>query len=151
MEKLSGINLVSVLVDFKKEQDFSGRIINQYSEEELKFSSCMDMISRMDALYDDWGFPEASEKPRSFSSRRFAASLVKEETEPKKRLVNLSKEMEARDITGEKGEVATFHILTEMRQHSSWQGKVFYVEGQHRAEFRSVLELLFFIDSALNK
>lgn len=151
MEKLSGINLVSVLVDIKKEQDFSGRIINQYTETETEFGSCMDMISKMDALYDEWGFPEASEKPRSFSSRRFTASGEKEETEPKKRLVNLSKEMKARDITGIRGEVATFYILTEMRQHSSWQGKAVFVEGQNKTDFRSVLELLFFIDGALNK
>lgn len=49
-----------------------------------------------------------------------------------------------------KGEVATFVIHVLSRQQSSWQGSVTWLEGKEARSFRSALELVFLLDSALS-
>ncbi|MCI8823179.1 MAG: hypothetical protein HFI15_11875 [Lachnospiraceae bacterium] len=48
-----------------------------------------------------------------------------------------------------KGTQATFLIRVMYRQHSSWQGEVTWVEQRKKEYFRSALELLRLLDSAL--
>ena len=48
------------------------------------------------------------------------------------------------------GKVATFFIRVLFRQNASWQGSVFWHEGKQEERFRSVLELLLLINSALS-
>ena len=49
-----------------------------------------------------------------------------------------------------KGKVATFVTKVLFRQNASWQGSVSWVEGKNEVPFRSVLELLLLIDSAID-
>jgi len=149
MEKLNGIDLVCIAVDSMTEEDFCGSIFTQYSDAAVRFDSSKDMINKLENLYDEWGFPEAAEKPRSFMLRRPVSEGGAVVDDPKKRLVNMAREVKPRDVSGDKGRLATFHVLTEMRQHSSWQGKAVWVEKEEKIEFFSVLDLLFFIDDAL--
>lgn len=151
MEKLNGIDLVCIAVNDRSEEDFRGNVFNQYSESAMSFDSSKDMINKLEGLYDEWGFPEAAEKSRSFTFRRIASGAEGTSDDPGKRLVNLAKELKPRDISTEKGKLATFHVVTEMRQHSSWQGKALWIEKDEKIDFKSVLELLFFIDEALKK
>ncbi|MCI9007510.1 MAG: hypothetical protein HFI13_05295 [Lachnospiraceae bacterium] len=48
-----------------------------------------------------------------------------------------------------RGERATFLIRVQYRQHSSWQGEVVWVDQQKKEYFRSALELVKLLDSAL--
>jgi hypothetical protein len=48
------------------------------------------------------------------------------------------------------GAKATFHIKVIFRQNTSWQGTIIWSEGRQEKPFRSVLELLLLIDSALS-
>ena len=48
-----------------------------------------------------------------------------------------------------KGNCATFELQILFRQHSSWQGVIFWKEQRRRQNFRSVLELITLIGSAL--
>ena len=43
----------------------------------------------------------------------------------------------------------TFYIHVRFRQHSSWQGEITWKQGNRKIPFRSVLELLHLLDSAL--
>lgn len=149
MEKLSGINLVSLLIDHCERHDFSGRIINQYSDDVVEFDSCMNMLNKLEELYNDWGFPEAAERLRSFTVHRSDMSNDKKDASSR-RLVNIAVDTKPHNIVDERGEVATFHLLTEMRQHSSWQGQVLCVEADKKCDFNSTLELLFILDDAIN-
>ena len=47
------------------------------------------------------------------------------------------------------GKRATFVIRVVLRQNSSWQGTVTWLEGKQTLCFRSVLELLLLMDGAL--
>ena len=42
-----------------------------------------------------------------------------------------------------------FYIRVLYRQHSSWQGEIYWKQDQQKQYFRSVLELMLLIDSAL--
>ena len=46
------------------------------------------------------------------------------------------------------GDVATFAVRVLFRQNASWQGSILWVEGDREESFRSVLELIFLLDSA---
>lgn len=48
-----------------------------------------------------------------------------------------------------RGAEATFEMQVIFRQHSSWQGILVWQEAQLQQSFRSVLELILLIDSAL--
>ena len=47
------------------------------------------------------------------------------------------------------GALATFELQIHFRQHTSWQGILFWREEQMQQSFRSVLELILLLDSAL--
>ena len=48
-----------------------------------------------------------------------------------------------------RGKAATFEMRVLFRQHASWQGELLWLEKNSRQSFRSVLELITLIDSAL--
>lgn len=50
-----------------------------------------------------------------------------------------------------KGSLATFELQVLFRQHSSWQGVLFWKEQHREQSFRSVLELILLMDSALRE
>lgn len=47
------------------------------------------------------------------------------------------------------GKLATFSLRVIFRQNASWQGAVSWLEGGREENFRSALELVFLMDSAL--
>ena len=52
-------------------------------------------------------------------------------------------------LSARKGALATFQIQVIFRQHTSWQGMVVWQERHMEQSFRSVLELILLMDSAL--
>jgi len=50
-----------------------------------------------------------------------------------------------------RGELATFELQILFRQHSSWQGALHWREQCREQSFRSVLELILLMDSALRE
>ena len=49
----------------------------------------------------------------------------------------------------QRGEAATFALRILFRQNASWQGSITWLEGEAEQSFRSVLELILLMDSAL--
>ena len=45
----------------------------------------------------------------------------------------------------------TFIVKILNKQNSTWQGSITWLEGKREETFRSVLELLLLMDSAVNK
>jgi len=50
-----------------------------------------------------------------------------------------------------KSDKGTFVVQVRYRQHATWQGKVLWAEKNETKQFRSELELLKLIDSALDE
>lgn len=96
-----------------------------------RFESLSQFLIGAENLADSANFPQAFtakrsfERPSDMTSGEYAASGSRT------------------------GGLGTFVIRLLFRQHTSWQGTVTWLEGGGEQTFRSVLELIFLIDSAL--
>lgn len=142
--KLYAPNLICVCVNEIKQGDYSGELWNQYEDEPKAFCTSLDMIQKMDELYDQWDFPQRSTIHRSFDKAAVPKQPVRiqrKEAIPK---------MDAERIQDKKGEKGTFIVHVLYRQNATWQGEVVWADKKKKQRFRSALELLKLMDSALD-
>lgn len=97
-----------------------------------RFESLTEFLLSAENLFDSLNSPQAFTARRSFGRGASAVFLAPTGAEPRK------------------GKCGTFVIRLLYRQHTSWQGYVTWVEGGEEKPFRSVLELILLINSALN-
>ena len=57
---------------------------------------------------------------------------------------------DTKEMIGHSGDKGTFIVQVKYRQNSTWQGEVTWTERRQKQYFRSALELLKLIDSALD-
>ena len=108
-----------------------GRLYNSSNEEGTSFHGVMELLLTMESMLEEM------KGPQSFSSRRSFGP-------PGERTVSPVVADAVRE-----GKVATFSLRVLFRQNASWQGSVFWYDGKQEESFRSVLELLTLMDSAL--
>ena len=122
-------NRILVCVDTYENSVPTGRFCNCLQETE-SFSSLSQLLIRIEAVLDD------QRTPQSYTTHRTFAAVMDE----------LGEELPA--VSG-KGSCATFELKILFRQHGSWQGTVTWKERRQEHSFRSVLELVHLLDSAL--
>lgn len=107
-----------------------GRICSPYQQID-SFESLSQFLVKMEALLDERNMPQSYTAPRTFCS--------------------IIDTMDAGSPAAHvrKGDKATFEIQVIFRQHTSWQGVVIWLEKKQEQSFRSVLELVMLLDSAL--
>lgn len=132
-------NLVSVCIDRKTENDISGRMYHLYCREPIPFLSAGELMIQMERLYDALNFPQAAMAGRHFRPSR--AGQINKETDRCQRV---------EDMEQYKGEIATFVVHVQYRQNATWQGKVVWADEQRECNFRSALELIKLMDSAMD-
>ena len=121
-----------VCVDSYEQGVLSGRFYNYGQEDEgCSFHSLTQLLVGMEHILDSANFPQSFTAVRSFSP-----------------MSELKLESPA-DGKFRKGSLATFVVKVLFRQHTSWQGSVTWVEQKSEQSFRSVLELILLMDSAL--
>jgi len=119
-----------VCVDSYEGGVMKGRVFNPYQEME-PFDSLSQFLIRMERLLDDL------QAPRSYTEVRTFSELLKEgNSDPV-------------SSGARRGRRATFELNVLFRQHSSWQGTLLWRETGMEHSFRSVLELVILMDSAL--
>ena len=109
-----------------------GRFYNPYSPNGEKFRGIVRFLGRMEDTLDRMNYPQAFTTARAFS-RPYSNMAAP---------------------SGEKlreGKIATFAVRILFRQNASWQGSVTWLENDHSQSFRSVLELVLLMDSALQE
>ena len=121
-----------VCVDSYNKGVLEGRFYNAYQEAE-SFESLSQFLNKMETLLDDLQMPQAYTVKRTFT----------DQVEPL--------ESRAPPARIRRGAEATFELQVIFRQHTSWQGVIVWLEQQWEQSFRSVLELVFLMDSALRK
>lgn len=109
-----------------------GRIYNTSSEPQT-FESLTQFLIKMETMLDELQSPQSYTASRSFG----LAQELPETTPP--------------TAQAKRGRKATFELQVIFRQHSSWQGTVIWLEKCMEQSFRSVLELILLMDSALRK
>lgn len=107
-----------------------GRLLSAWQDIEC-FSSLSQFLIKMEQLLDEMQQPQSYTTPRTFSD------LLQPQT---------CSEDGSRSRRGDR---ATFELQILFRQHSSWQGVLHWRERGLEHSFRSVLELVMLIDSAL--
>lgn len=119
-----------VCIDSYEQGVPQGRFYNPYMTEEKSFHSMTHFLQEMDRTLDTMDFPKAFTTTRTFAPiPPQAAGPPGNETR-----------------TGQK---ATFNVRILFRQNASWQGSITWLEGKREQSFRSVLELILLMGSAL--
>lgn len=134
-------NLINICVDGREGSEFHGRLFSRLSSKEQPFGGVSSLMMTMHDFFDSINFPQASTEVRSFHKPR-QEPAAKKDTAPL---------MTDNDITEQRGEMATFIVRVQYRQNATWQGSVLWAERNLGQEFRSALELLKLIDSALGE
>ena len=128
----NGYQTTMICIDSYDESVPVGRFYNQYCADGASFHGVIDLLKKMDTILDDNGVVQSFSARRSFAEKPSASVL---------------------SSSGEancKGNVATFATKVLFRQNASWQGSISWIEGQREEPFRSVLEMLLLMDSAIN-
>ena len=141
--RIYGKNLICVCVNEASERDINGVLWTPYEEEPLPFNSGYEMIMLMDRLYDNWDFPQRTTSYRTFGK--------KDKTKDYHNPNSIRKREPIRTLKSFRGEKATFLIHVKFRQNTSWQGQVLWAERKKKVYFRSVLELLKLVGTALKQ
>lgn len=142
---ISAPNLSCICIDAFEEDDCSGRIYHKYRDTPITFCSGVQLILLLNKLFDEINYPEASTEYRSFrESKADAYSRRKPEERPQPLKM-------PEWVIDHSGQLATFYLHVQYRQNSTWQGNAIWKEGKSRKAFRSALELLLLLCSAVGK
>ena len=121
----------TVCIDSYQKGNPVGRFYNPYHKEGISFQSMSQFLIKMEQAMDEMELPKAFTELRSF-------------------IQPMAVSTEVPDIEEECGAAATFQIKILFRRNTSWQGMVTWVEGKQEESFRSVLELICLMDSAMS-
>ena len=119
-----------------------GELHSQYLDAPYVFPDLVNMIYKMEEIFDTNGFPQAFLSPRSFKGGK--RGVVKHELEG-----SGSMDLQSQDVPG--SVKCTFEITVGFRQNATWQGRILWVEKNVTQSFRSVLEMLKLMDEALSE
>jgi len=135
-------DLLVVGIDQHDSVDCSGRLWNGYQTEPEVFRNSWELFEEMDAFFDRLHFPEQSTQYRSFAkgNQRTRRTAEMEDRRP-----------DMNELKKKKGEKETFLVQVLYRQHATWQGQVIWMEQNKKMYFRSAMELLKLMDSAMEQ
>lgn len=137
---------VWICIDSFDDHELHGSFFSCFEPEPITFSGSGTLLIALEELYDSLKTPHSSFEKREFSKRTSKKQdFPKEKTAPNFQ----SRFYEAATIQNHCGKAATFEVTIFFRQHASWQGRVFWKEGKQEVFFRSALELLHLLYSAM--
>ena len=134
-------NAFRITVDGFADHDFHGRIWYPRQDIELPFHDTTQFLIRTEELLDRWTAPRLTGPLRVFNKRK-----GKRKMDTTMQQLPPSQSRHPGKPTGERG---TFLVKILFRQNNSWQGEVIWAETNERRRFRSALELIKLIDSAV--
>ena len=121
---------MTVCIDNYEDGVLRGRFYNSL-QDVAYFESLSQFLIRMEALLEE------SQTPQAYTAHRTFSAILRPDGEAPP------------EIQTRKGAKATFELQILFRQHSSWQGVLVWKDRNTEQSFRSVLELVVLMDSAL--
>ena len=121
---------ILVCIDSYENGNPRGRLYNSYTG-----GSCFHSLSQMLILAEE--MLEELQSPQSYTAHRSFSHLVA----PMDTLSDGRR--------SHRGREGTFELRVIFRQHTSWQGVLCWLEEKQEQSFRSVLEMILLMDSAL--
>lgn len=135
-------NLCRVCVDAWAGGEVTGRLYHCYSRQPEPIGRISDVLDSIDRLCDRLNYPARTQQPRHFGPEKLRPQITQKKVEP---------QMTREELAKNKGKMATFVVHVMYRQHSTWQGSVTWAETGEKANFRSALELIKLMDSAVDE
>ena len=127
-----------ICIDSFDDYSMTGRLYHSSLAHEAYFRSFMELIEILEHIFNMLEYPQSSMTLRSF-----------EGTKPAERYDIRKPAIPASVPFNAKGSTATFRLRVMFRQNATWQGSVRWMEADKEENFRSVLELLHLMDSAI--
>jgi len=124
-----------ISIDSYENKTMCGRLWYGHQGEESHVDNLMQLLLLICKALGEMTFPEEYVKCKSFSPPDY---------KPNNQLCTPTEMSEP-----ENGLLATFKLKIFFRQNASWQGTVTWTENKQEQTFRSALELIMLIDSAL--
>mgnify|MGYP000888378805 FL=1 len=137
---LNGPMKSTICIHSSKQGEPRGEIYNHLLKQPIVFTDIISMLNQMDALFDQTKCPQNYHQYRSFGGQQTPQELE---------LMNGVKSDMDSLLENKVGEKATFIIQVQFRQNSSWQGTITWTEKKKTLRYRSTLEMLKLMDSAL--
>lgn len=126
-----GAGITLVCIDTYNDGILTGRIYNSRFGEAESFRSTIGFLTRMEQLL------AIENSPQPFNAVRTFVPVISLLPDPPA-------------LTSPRvGKLATMELHILFRQNASWQGSIRWLEEKQEQHFRSVLELILLIDSAL--
>jgi len=122
-----------ICIDSYEQGVMAGRFYHAEQKEGVVFHSLTQLLVGMEHKLNTVNCPQ------SYTAMRFFAPAAEAALE------------ESAETRQRRGALATFAVKVLFRQHTSWQGSVVWVEEKREQSFRSVLELILLMDSALSE
>lgn len=126
-----GAGVTQVCIDSYDDGVLVGRIYNSRFGEAESFRSMTEFLTGIERIL------AIEDTPQRFSAVRVFHPVMPPLPDP------------PAIVMPKTGKLATLELHILFRQNSSWQGSILWAEGKKKQHFRSVLELIFLIDSAL--
>ncbi|MGD9559374.1 MAG: hypothetical protein AB7V55_02070 [Oscillospiraceae bacterium] len=130
----------------------AGLIYNPYLDKIERFGDVLELTNKLDGIFDTLSFPQATMAYRSFHKKgkgpkpredKGEARATADDADPaqREREVNTIRQMD-KDV---------FIVHVQFRQNASWQGTIKWAGQNEEVRFRSTLEMLKIMDSALQQ
>jgi hypothetical protein len=125
------LHTVAICVDQANKNGISGKLYHCFREDGSPFGSLVELIEKMERLFDGIGYPQTNMRSRSF-----LAGADKEEVDLP------TAKRDADTLQRERGERITLLVTLESRINATWQGMVYCPESDSTEEFSSAIALL---------
>lgn len=135
---------VLIRVDDYSSSCMAGLLHNPYLKKSIRFSDVIDFTSKLDEMFDEISFPLAAVRYRSFGSKKKNQAAAAPANAGKAGEDEVTKE----SLNKKDSDVFVVHV--QFRQNATWQGTVKWAQQNEEVRFRSTLELLKIMDSALS-
>ena len=137
-------NYTDSMVYIEKSDDYEleGVMLHDASRQSYRFKNLLELMKIYEQIFNLSKFPQATHKLRVMSDENQNANNLKDISHMKENIFN---------ETIQRGDKPTFIIKVQYRQNTSWQGTIKWVENDVEKTFRSTLELIRLMDSAIEK
>ena len=126
------VNRVRICIDKYENLDVQGRLYFKMHRQEIRFWNCIELLLRIDHVFDEKCFPQAFQQKRTFGSHDICRGYT-----------GRPKEMTSDAwVCAHRGELATFDVLVQTRCRTGWQGILWTMDSTEMVQFSSELELL---------
>lgn len=122
-----------IFIDSYENNVPTGCYYSPYHEETDAFQSLSQLLLKLDQSLDVENIPQSFQNLRTFFPKAGIWPSVSQE------------------ISLGRGRLATFVVRVYFRRNVSWQGRVTWLDEERTQNFRSVLELICLMDSALSE